>query len=152
MPKSGTQEGFGLGLVFVPLSSATFATLAPQMRAEGTSIYSLIRNIGSSIGIAMVQTLLTRNTQIAHAGLTERITLANPALDGQALFLQQQAEATSAAATLLNTEITRQAALIAYLDDFRLMFLITLAILPLLLLLRPQPRTANAPVDAAAME
>ena len=148
----GVIQGFGLGLVFVPLSSATFATLAPQMRAEGTSIYSLIRNIGSSIGIAMVQTLLTRNTQIAHAGLTERITLANPALDGQALFLQQQAEATSAAATLLNTEITRQAALIAYLDDFRLMFLITLAILPLLLLLRPQPRTANAPVDAAAME
>ncbi len=58
----GVIQGLGLGLVFVPLSAATFATLTPQMRAEGTAFYSLIRNIGSSIGISMVQTLLVRNT------------------------------------------------------------------------------------------
>jgi DHA2 family multidrug resistance protein len=60
--------------VFVPLSAATFATLSPAMRAEGTAIYSLIRNIGSSIGIALVQTLLVRNTQIMHAALAAKIT------------------------------------------------------------------------------
>jgi DHA2 family multidrug resistance protein len=70
----GVIQGIGLGLVFVPLSAATFATLSPQMRAEGTALYSLVRNIGSSIGIAMVQALLVRNTQIAHASLTTQVT------------------------------------------------------------------------------
>jgi hypothetical protein len=77
----GVIQGVGLGLVFVPLSAATFATLSPQMRAEGTALYSLIRNIGSSIGIALVQALLVRNTQIAHASLTTQVTSANPALN-----------------------------------------------------------------------
>src|SRR5476651_2815050 len=81
----GVIQGLGLGLVFVPLSAATFATLSPEMRAEGTAIYSLVRNIGSSIGIALVQTLLVRNTQIAHASLTEHITIANPAWNNAAI-------------------------------------------------------------------
>src|ERR1700723_1728905 len=70
----GVIQGFGTGLGFVPLSAATFATLSPEMRGQGTSIYSLVRNIGSSIGISLVQTLLTRNTVIAHASLAERVT------------------------------------------------------------------------------
>jgi EmrB/QacA subfamily drug resistance transporter len=70
----GVIQGVGLGLVFVPLSAATFATLSPQMRAEGTALYSLVRNIGSSIGIALVQALLVRNTQIAHASLPTQVT------------------------------------------------------------------------------
>jgi len=76
----GVIQGIGLGLVFVPLSAATFATLTPAMRAEGTAIYSLVRNIGSSIGIALVQTLLVRNTQTAHAVLGAHVSYANPAL------------------------------------------------------------------------
>jgi MFS transporter, DHA2 family, multidrug resistance protein len=56
----GVIQGFGTGLVLVPLSAATFATLSPDMRAQGTALYSLVRNIGSSIGISMVQILLTR--------------------------------------------------------------------------------------------
>ena len=58
----GVIQGIGLGFVFVPLSAATFATLSPEMRAQGTAIFSLVRNIGSSIGISMVQTLLVRGT------------------------------------------------------------------------------------------
>jgi DHA2 family multidrug resistance protein len=63
----GVIQGVGLGLVFVPLSTMTFATLTPEMRADGTAIYSLIRNIGSSIGISVVQTILTEHTQIVHS-------------------------------------------------------------------------------------
>ena len=63
----GIVRGFGLGLVFVPLSALTFSTLAPALRADSTATYSLMRNIGSSIGISLIQTLLTRNTQVAHA-------------------------------------------------------------------------------------
>jgi DHA2 family multidrug resistance protein len=74
----GVIQGVGMGLVFVPLSTATFATLNPEMRAQGTALFSLVRNIGSSIGISLVQTLLVRNTVIAHASLVERITTPVP--------------------------------------------------------------------------
>jgi DHA2 family multidrug resistance protein len=148
---SGVVQGIGLGLVFVPLSAATFATLAPQMRADGTAIYSLVRNIGSSIGIALVQTLLVRNTQIAHASLTERVTIANGALHdaGIASFFNTQVPAGLAA---LNAEVTRQATMIAYLDDFWMMLLLTLAVLPLLLLIKPPAKNAPVAIDHAAME
>ena len=71
----GVIQGIGMGLVFVPLSAATFATLSPEMRAQGTALFSLVRNIGSSIGISLVQTMLVRNTVIAHAALAERAHL-----------------------------------------------------------------------------
>jgi DHA2 family multidrug resistance protein len=146
----GVIQGVGLGLVFVPLSAATFATLSPQMRAEGTALYSLVRNIGSSIGIALVQALLVRNTQIAHASLVTQINPANPAVrDPMSLYDM----ATQAGPALINSEITRQASMIAYVDDYRLMMLLTLAVIPMLLLIRP-PKAAAAPaqVDHAALE
>jgi len=146
----GVVQGIGLGLVFVPLSTATFSTLAPEVRADGTAIYSLVRNIGSSIGIALVQAFLTRNVQIAHASITEHINIANPALQaaaGQALYT------TGGAGTaLLNAEITRQATMVAYVDDFWMMFLMTLLIIPLLLLMRPTHSRDSGPAGHAAME
>jgi len=148
---SGVVQGIGLGLVFVPLSAATFATLAPQMRSDGTAIYSLVRNIGSSVGIALVQTLLARNTQIAHASLTEHINIGNAALadSGIATFFNVNVQAGAAA---LNAELTRQAAFIAYLDDFWMMLLMTLCVLPLLLLIKPPAKNAPVAIDHAAME
>ncbi|MGB9989441.1 MDR family MFS transporter [Massilia sp. SM-13] len=140
----GVIQGLGLGLVFVPLSAATFATLSPEMRAEGTAIYSLVRNIGSSIGIALVQTLLVRNTQAMHASLVEKVNITNPALLNNV--------ATPDAALALNNEITRQASMIAYVNDFWLMTLLTLAVIPLLLLVRPPAKLAAPAVDHAAME
>jgi DHA2 family multidrug resistance protein len=140
----GVIQGLGLGLVFVPLSAATFATLSPEMRAEGTAIYSLIRNIGSSIGIALVQTLLVRNTQTVHAALAEHVTSDNPAL--------LQNLATPEAAAALNNEITRQASMISYVDDFWLMMILTLCVIPLLLLVKPPAKNLPAVLDHAAME
>ncbi len=63
------MQGIGLGLVFVPLSTATFATLEPAMCPQGTALFSLVRNLGSSIGISAVQALLVHNTTVAHASL-----------------------------------------------------------------------------------
>lgn len=147
----GVVQGIGLGLVFVPLSTATFATLSPEMRAEGTAIYSLIRSIGSSIGIAMVQTLLTRNTQISHASVTEKITIANHALQ-EPLTSQIYGAVNPAGSAMLNGEITRQATMIAYIDDFWLMFLVTLAIIPLLVMIRQRNTTRSAAPEHAVME
>jgi DHA2 family multidrug resistance protein len=146
----GIIQGIGLGLVFVPLSAATFATLSPQMRAEGTALYSLIRNIGSSIGIALVQTLLVRNTSTVHAELASQVHNANPALQDPSSVYNL---ATDAGAALINNEITRQASMIAYVDDYWLMMLLTAAVIPMLLLIRPPKRTdAPAAVDHAALD
>jgi DHA2 family multidrug resistance protein len=146
----GVIQGIGLGLVFVPLSAATFATLSPQMRAEGTALYSLVRNIGSSIGIALVQVLLVRNTNTAHEALSAHVNSANAALQDPAGVYSM---ATQAGAALIDSEVTRQASMIAYVDDYWLMMLLTLAVIPMLILIRP-PKASSGPVqvDHAAME
>jgi DHA2 family multidrug resistance protein len=129
---SGVAQGFGAGLITVPVSAAAFATLARSLRNEGTAIFSLIRNLGSSIGISGVQALLTRNTQIVHARLTEHVTPYNPLLQAQ---LHGQSPTLESLAGL-NASVTEQAAMIAYIDDFKVMMMLTLAALPLVLLMR----------------
>jgi DHA2 family multidrug resistance protein len=64
---TGFIQGAGLGLLFVPLTTVTFATLEPEQRADGTGLYNLSRNIGSSVGISVVSYLLIRNNQVNHA-------------------------------------------------------------------------------------
>ena len=71
---SGLLQGIGTGCVFAPLSTIAFSTLAPHLRNEGTAFFSLMRNLGSSIGISAVTTLLVRNTQIMHSRLAEHVT------------------------------------------------------------------------------
>jgi DHA2 family multidrug resistance protein len=132
----GVIQGFGTGLVFVPLSAATFATLSPEMRAQGTSLYSLVRNIGSSIGISLVQVLLIRNTVIAHSALAERVTAGSSAWHNPAVSAVFGAHA-SAGAALLDGAVNQQAAMIAYIDDFWFMLFLTLLVTPLLFLIRP---------------
>jgi DHA2 family multidrug resistance protein len=139
-----------MGLVFVPLSAATFATLSPEMRAQGTSLFSLIRNIGSSIGISLVQTMLVRNTVVAHASLAERVTYANPAWHNPAVARAFDMS-TRAGAALLDGAVTQQATMIAYIDDFWLMLFLTVAVMPLILLIRPPGRANGAVVDSNAV-
>jgi DHA2 family multidrug resistance protein len=145
----GVIQGFGTGLVFVPLSAATFATLSPEMRAQGTAIYSLVRNIGSSIGISLVQTMLTRNTVIAHASLAERVTTGSSAWHNPAVAAAYGVH-TPAGAALLDSAVTQQAAMIAYIDDFWFMLLLTVLVIPLLLLIRP-PRRGTIVEDPQAV-
>jgi len=142
-------QGIGTGLVFVPLSAATFATLSPQMRAQGTAIFSLVRNIGSSIGISLVQTVLVRNTVAVHAGLVEKITTASPAWNNPAVARVYDLSRPGGAAAL-DALILQQSSMIAYVNDFRLMLYLTIAVVPLLLFIRP-PRRNDAPVDAHAV-
>jgi DHA2 family multidrug resistance protein len=142
---SGFVQGLGIGFTFVPLSAATFATLAPALRNEGTPIYSLLRNIGSSVGISIVQALLTRGAERAHAELAIDINAANQAL--QALPPGMSPSSPSGL-ELLNAEVTRQAAMMSYVDDFRVMMWLTILTVPLLLLIRKPQR--EAPAGAAA--
>ena len=149
--RNGMMQGFGLGFVFVPLSTITFSTLAARYRNEGTALFSLMRNIGSSIGISVVISNLAQNIQSNHAAFSEYI---NPF----SLPLRQAVEAgayqldTEQGLMALNGEVTRQAATLAYLQDFRLMMWITLCAVPLIFFLR-SPRKQPSAVDVhAAME
>jgi DHA2 family multidrug resistance protein len=148
---AGMVQGVGLGFIFVPLSAVTFATLPSEFRTEAAGIYSLLRNVGSSAGISIMQTLLIQNTQINHATIAEHVTRYNP------LFHFPQIEKfwdihTTTGLAALNQEITRQAAMIAYINDFKLMMIVTLAAIPMLLLVRKPARQPAAAATAAALE
>ena len=144
---AGVIQGLGTGIAFVPMAALTFATLPAHLRNEGTALFSLTRNVGSSIGISAVQALLVSNTQVIHSTLAEHISPYNLASRSPALAAQLASHAGSAA---LNAELTSQATMVAYIDDFHLMFLITLLTIPLLLLVRPvKAATKDAPHVAA---
>src|SRR6476469_634119 len=133
---SGIVQGLGLGLIFVPLQTLAFETLPARMRTTGAALLNLSRNIGGSIGISVVSTQLVRMTQVAHADLAAHITEQTiPTMDPtvlQTIF----PVAGPAALAYINLMINKQALFIAYLDDFKLMMLVTFAVLPLLLLMR----------------
>jgi MFS transporter, DHA2 family, multidrug resistance protein len=137
---SGFLQGVGTGFAYVPLAAVAFATLPAHYRYEGTSIFNLLRNVGSSIGIAIVQTLLTRNTQIMHARLAEHVVPYGAAPGAHAPYDLASTQGLAA----VNATLTRQAAMIAYNDNFKLLLVLTLAVIPLLLLLRSGRPQADA--------
>jgi DHA2 family multidrug resistance protein len=140
--RTGVIQGLGLGFLFVPLSTITFSTLANRYRNEGTALFSLMRNIGSSIGISVVVTYLAERTQTNHAAFAQYINPFSFSLQqGSSNGLLQPHSATGLA--LINGELTRQAATLAYLQDFRLMMWITLAAVPMVLLLRGKRQGAQ---------
>jgi DHA2 family multidrug resistance protein len=130
---TGVVQGLGLGLVFVPISTVAYSTLPMSARTEAAGIFSLMRNIGSSVGISIVMTLLSRNTQINHAEIASRLT---PFGGNMAQMPSTFSDSLSGLAAL-NGEVTRQATAIAFLNDFWLMMVMTVVAIPLLLLLRP---------------
>lgn len=132
---TGIVQGLGLGLVFVPLSTLTFSTLAPRFRNEGTALYSLVRNIGSSIGISLVTTYLAHRAQINHAVYSEHINVFNPALQ-EAVHKGVYDVSSTAGLVNLNSIVTKQAYIFGYLQDFRFMMYVCILMLPLLMLLR----------------
>jgi DHA2 family multidrug resistance protein len=141
---SGVIQGFGIGFVWVPLTTVAFGTLAPQFRNEGTSLFNLLRNIGSSVGIAVVTALLTRNTQFMHAQLAEHVTPYDFATRHHPTF----DSTTIAGLRAMDGAVTHQASMIAYNNDFKLLFILTLAMLPLVFLLRRAQSGAPAAAHA----
>lgn len=137
---TGFIQGAGLGFLFVPLTTVTFATLDPAKRGDGTGLYNLSRNIGSSVGISVVSYLLIRNGQINHALIGAHVTATNRELAQHAALSPWTATGRAA----LNAMIQNQAAIISYIDDFKLMMVLTLAAIPLLLLLRGAPASDHS--------
>jgi DHA2 family multidrug resistance protein len=142
--RSGVTQGLGIGFIFVPLSTVAFATLPPNLRTEGASLFSLLRNLGSSIGVSYVTALLSQNTQINHSYLGESITETS-LFQALSMLPDAQQILSPTGLGLINTEVTKQAATIAYLNDFKLMMWLTLAIIPLLFFLRKPTRKISKP-------
>ena len=133
-----TLAGFGIETTLaVPLATLALATLPPELRAEGSSIHNLLRTMAASAGIAAVQALTVFNGQRMHESLAGHVRLDDPVL--RAALPPALYPNTAEAAMRLNEEITRQAAMVAYVDDFLAMITLTLCAVPMLLLLR-QPR------------
>jgi DHA2 family multidrug resistance protein len=147
---TGFIQGAGLGFLFVPLTTVTFATLPPERRSEGTGLYNLSRNIGSSVGISVVSALLVENTQVNHADIASYVTPYNPAF-GNPAIAEALSPYTAAGRAALDGVVTLQATIISYIDDFKLMMILSIAAVPLLLLLR-KPAQAPAIDHSAVME
>ncbi|MBB4153499.1 DHA2 family multidrug resistance protein [Sphingomonas jinjuensis] len=132
---TGFVQGLGMGLVFMPLNSLAFATLDGRFRPDGASLLNLFRSIGQSAGISMVTVLLARNIQTSHADLSQHVTATTiPGLNlGQ---LDQFGALSDSVMAVADGMVNKQAAMIAYIDDFYLMAWISVAVLPLVLLLR----------------
>jgi DHA2 family multidrug resistance protein len=143
---SGIIQGLGVGLLFVPLSTLAFATVPPHLRPEGSSVYTLVRNLGSSVGISIMNALVVANTQTMHASLAGNVVASDAVF--RATVPKILDPATTAGITSLNGEITRQASMVAYVDDFRLMFIITIACMPMLLLMRKPRPVGGEPLHA----
>jgi len=141
MSVTTTVQGFGLGFVFVPLQVIAFATLEPALRTEGTALFSLMRNVGGAIGISVTSFLLAQNTQIMHARIAEHITPFNRMLQHGSAYLFWNASRPRGLMAL-NDEITRQAQIIAYANDFKLMLIVSVPV-ALLLLIMSRPRGAR---------
>jgi DHA2 family multidrug resistance protein len=116
--------------VYVPLAAVAFATLNPQLRNEATAVFNLTRNIGSSIGISVVEALLVRNTQVMHVALASHLTR----------YAGGAGVSAGTGIALLNARVTEQAAMIAYNDDFKLMMILTICVIPFAFLLRDVQR------------
>ena len=142
-------QGFGLGFLFVPLSAATLSTLPLAERAEGAGLFSLSRNIGSSVGISIVNALLVQNTQANHAAIVPSVNAVNRGFENP-LIAQAWNPLTAAGRAALDAVITRQAQIIAYIDDYKLLMIAALAVIPLLVVFkRPSGQRAAEPVAIA---
>jgi DHA2 family multidrug resistance protein len=135
---TGMGQGLGLGLVFIPLNATALATLPPMLRTDGSSLLNLSRLVGSSIGISVAITLLARGLQRSHEELGAHVTPEISAmLDLSALARYQQFGRAGLA--MADAEVNRQAAMIAYINDFHLMMWLSLAAVPLALLMKKGP-------------
>jgi len=146
---NSVAQGFGMGFVFIPLNVVAFATLAAELRTQGTALLSLLRNVGSAIGISVMETLLVQNTQIEHSVLAGFATPFNRAFQSSPGVVHMVSPATPHGAAVLNQMITTQASVIAYNNDFLLMMGTSLAVLAAIFLMRRPKKGDGGPAHVA---
>jgi DHA2 family multidrug resistance protein len=165
---SGFLQGLGLGLVFPPLTTLAFATVPARIRTEGAALNALMRNFGASAGVAALEALLDRNIQINRSTLAENLTVFSPlwrfgttpiengVLVDRSRLLSHMTPFGGAfpygavptddfnkLISMWGEELNRQASMIAYLNDFRVLAVATVVFIPLLFFMRRQASYAR---------
>ncbi len=143
-------QGFGLGLVFVPLTTVAFLTLPGHLRGDGTSVLTLLRNIASSIGISVVIAGLTQGGRRTHAILNEHINPFNNALQMPDVSHILDI-GTNSGRALLDALLNVQAQIIAFSLDYQLVLLVTLCAIPLTLIIGSTRSMMNKQADPNAV-
>jgi MFS transporter, DHA2 family, multidrug resistance protein len=124
-------QGLGLGLVFVPMNMIAFGTLSAEHRTEGTTLLTLARNLGSSIGLSLIVTMIAKNIQTSHADIGAHVTQESlPAMDVGAVA-ERLGSLGGGLLAIIDGEVNRQAAMIAYIDNFYMMFWLLILVAPL---------------------
>lgn len=142
-------QGIGMGMIFVPLSTLAFLTLPAEANDQASSVFNLARTIGGSIGIAIVATVLTRESQASWSTLGARITPFDPALSDW-LAAHGFTATDPNAASVLAHEVTRQATMLGFLSAFHFVALSFLMLIPFVLLLSGTKGRAAAASGALA--
>ncbi len=146
---SGLVQGLSLGLIFVPMNTIAFATLKMEYRTTAAALFNLSRSIGGSIGISIMTVLLARNVQVSHSDLAAHITQYTlPPINP--VITRGLPQVTETVLRMMDGEINRQALMIAYIDDFKFMMILSLLATPFLLLLKKAKPAAGS--QAPVME
>lgn len=132
----GFLQGLGMGITFMPLNLIAFSSLPMAMRTDASSVLYLARSLGGSLGISLMVTMLARNIQVSHSDLAGHITSTNLGTAIDPATADRWGVLGDAALKAADLEINRQAAMIAYLSDFRLMMILVICIMPLIFLLK----------------
>ncbi|MFC5068405.1 DHA2 family efflux MFS transporter permease subunit [Flaviflagellibacter deserti] len=147
---TGVIQGLGLGFLFIPIQTIAFSTIEPHQRTDAAALISLVRNIGSAVGISVVTFLLTRNSSELHAELGASINPFRASI--QMLAGTPLDPSTDLGRQIVDGMVNREAAIIAYADDFRLMMFIALAATPLLLFMKRPPKAQPGEASHAALD
>lgn len=140
---AGALQGLGFSFAFIPLNLVCFATLDPRHRTDASSLLNMVRNMGSSVGIAIATVMLSHNIQVNHAEMGALITRMSVPfdIDRAAAFGPINAMALG----MVDVEVNRQAIMVAYIDDFLMMAIACFAVVPVLFLFkRSKPGVAPA--------
>ena len=132
-------QGLGMGMVFGPMNLLAFATMKPELRPDGASLMALLRNLGGSFGISLIVTMLARNQQVSHSDIAANVTSGSvPGVDLTSTLDRLQGIG-SGVFRMIDGEVTRQAAMVAYIDNFYAMFWVLVLMAPLPFLLKKTP-------------
>lgn len=144
-------QGLGLGMVFTPMQLVSFATIPVELRPDGSSLLALLRNLGGSMGISVIVTMLSRNEQVSHADIAANVTSA--AVSGVDLPAVVGAVPSigSGVMEMINGEVSRQASMIAYLDNFYVLAWVILIIAPMPFIMK-KPKVAPQEISHPIME
>ena len=137
-------QAIGMAFLFVPINTAAYAFLPRDKNNAASGLMNLARNIGGSVGISLVTTMLDRRTQVHLNDLSRNLSSGNPALrsmlQGAARAMQAHganaAFATRQAYALIEGTVQREATMLAYIDDFRLLAWAIMAMIPIVFLMK----------------